>query len=106
MQANLVVRAEAEHLLLRDRDARAGTVVVRIAERNDGVQAVVPAGQLDHDKHVLVRHAGDRAPARGLHRHRRSRPLEEQRDRHRGRGHHQTRVQELPAGPGFAVVKV
>ena len=47
-------RIELQHLLARNGYARTQVVVIRIGERDDGVEAVVAALQFDEDQEVVI----------------------------------------------------
>jgi hypothetical protein len=55
VQADVV--GQLLHLIFGNGDGRADLVVRVVLERDDGVEAVVPAGELQHDQHGVLRTA-------------------------------------------------
>src|SRR6185503_16290342 len=46
--------SDVDGLLLRDRQVRPRAIVRGVAEGDDGVEAVIPTGQLDHDEYPVA----------------------------------------------------
>ena len=57
---------DGQHLVLRNAEGGAQAVVVRIFVRNEGVEAVVAAGELDQDEDGAVFLRRGRGGERGL----------------------------------------
>ena len=53
MQAHLAGALEPERPGLRDRQGRAAAVIAVVFKRNDGVEAIIAAGELEHDQAVF-----------------------------------------------------
>ena len=106
VQADAVDAGQSQRLVFLDADARPRLVVERIAEGNDGVEAVVAAAELHDHEHVVLRHARHARKSRRLCVHREGRAIEEGGDARGGGGQQQAAGQELAAREGVGSIGV